>query len=92
MAIFLVEQLAAPAALAELGADIQRLRAAAAAGTTGSPVRWLQAAFVPDRAVCLSLVEAADAQSVGEVLGEAGVRATVHLAVAFSAQGESPRQ
>lgn len=90
MAIFLVEQLAAPAALAELGADIRRLQVAAAVSTTRSPVRWLQAAFVPDRAVCLSIVEAADAQSVGELLGEAGVRATVHLAVAFANHCDSP--
>jgi hypothetical protein len=81
MAIFLVEQLAAPAALAELGADVAQVHAVAAARSADARVRWLQAAFVPDRAVCLSLVEAADPESVRAVLAEAGVRASVHLAI-----------
>ena len=81
MATFLVEQLAAPAALAELGADVQRLHAVAAARPADATVRWVQAAFVPARAVCLWLVEAADPESVTDVLHEAGVRASVHLAI-----------
>jgi hypothetical protein len=92
MVMFLVEQLAAPAALAELGADVAHVHAVAATRSADERVRWLQAAFVPDRAVCLLLVEAADPESVRDVLAEAGVRASVHLAIPLlDRNGKNPR-
>lgn len=93
MATFFVEQLAAPAALPELSVDLARVGAIARTMTAaGRSVRWLHVTFVPAREACLSVVDASDEASVVAALAEAGIRATVHPAVALDPDLRLPAQ